>query len=169
MTLHHFVLPMVLALAAAAPASALQAHQQPAQQPAMTNADLVKLVQAGVPESAIIASIHTSAPAFDLSADGLVALHKAGVTQGELEAAIAANSAAHPAGVAPSASATTASAPTASAAPPTHIPTVALIVSGAPRPITLEKVQLAETKNKPPSMNSLASDTVLGQTMQVGG
>ena len=75
MTLHHFVLPMVLALAAAAPASALQAHQQPAQPPAqqsaMTNADLVKLVQAGVPESAIIASIHTCAPAFDLSADGL--------------------------------------------------------------------------------------------------
>jgi hypothetical protein len=163
MTLHHFVLPMVLALAAAAPASALQAHQQPAQQTAMTNADLVKLVQAGVPESAIIASIHSSNPAFDLSADGLVALHKAGVTQGELEAAIAANSAAHPAGAAPAPS-----APTASAAATTHIPTVALIVSGAPRPITLEKVQLAETKNKPTSMNSLASDTVLGQTMQVG-
>lgn len=162
MTLHHFVLPMVLALAAAAPASALQAHQQPAQQPAMTNADLVKLVQAGVPESAIIASIHTSAPAFDLSADGLVALHKAGVTQGELEAAITANSAAHPA------PALAASAPTTPAAAATHIPTVALIVSGAPHPITLEKVQLAETKNKPTSMNSLASDTVLGQTMQVG-
>jgi hypothetical protein len=163
MTLQHFILPMVLALAAAAPAAALQAHQQPAQQPAMTNADLVKLVQAGVPESAIIASIHTSAPAFDLSADGLVALHKAGVTQDELEAAIAANSATHSAGATPAAS-----APTAPAAPATHIPTVALIVSGAPRPITLEKVQLAETKNKPTSMNSLASDTVLGQTMQVG-
>ena len=161
MTLHHFVLPMVLALAAAAPAS--QAHQQPAQQPAMTNADLVKLVQAGVPESAIIASIHGSVPAFDLSADGLVALHKAGVTQGELEAAIAANSAAHPAGAAP-----VASAPTPPTATPAHIPTVALIVSGTPRPITLEKLQLAETKNKPTSMNSLASDTVLGQTMQVG-
>ena len=172
MTLHHFVLPMVLALAAAAPASALQAHQQPAQpsaqQPAMTNADLVKLVQAGVPESAIIASIHTSAPAFDLSADGLVALHKAGVTQGELEAAIAANSASHPAGAAPAAPVPTASAPTASTAATTHIPTVALVVSGASRRITLEKVQLAETKNKPTSMNSLASDTVLGQTMQVG-
>jgi hypothetical protein len=163
MTLHHFLLPMVLALAAAAPASALQAHQQPAQQPAMTNADLVKLVQAGVPESAIIASIHASSPAYDLSADGLVALHKAGVTQGELEAAIAANSTAHPPGAAPAAP-----TPTAPAAAPTHIPSVALIVSGAPRPITLEKVQLAETKNKPTSMNSLASDTVLGQTMQVG-
>jgi hypothetical protein len=84
---------LFLILAAAAPASAWQA----APQPTMTNADLVKLVQAGVPESAIIASIHSSAPAFDLSSDGIVALHKAGVTQGELEAAIAASSAAHPA------------------------------------------------------------------------
>ena len=111
----------------------------------MTNADLVKLVQAGVPESAIIASIHTSAPAFDLSADGLVALHKAGVTQGELEAAIAANSAAHPAGAAPAAS-----APTPSTATPAHIPTVALIVSGAPRPITLEKCSSPRQKTSPP-------------------
>src|ERR1700759_2630030 len=125
MTLHHFVLPTVLALAAAAPAPALQAHQQlaqhPAKPPARPNADLVKLVQAGVPESAIIASIHTSAPAFDLSADGLVALHKAGVTQGELQAAIAPTSAAHPPGAAPAAPTPTASAPTAPAAPATHI------------------------------------------------
>src|SRR4051794_41549286 len=92
----HFLLPMVLALTAAAPASALQAQQQSAHQPTMTNADLVKLVQAGVPESAIIASIHSSAAAFDLSSDGMVALHKAGVTEGELQAAIAANSATHP-------------------------------------------------------------------------
>jgi hypothetical protein len=149
---------MVLALAAAAPASALQAQQQSAHQPTMTNADLMKLVQAGVPESAIIASIHSSAPAFDLSSDGIVALHKAGVTEGELQAAIAANSATHPAAAAPAASAPAA----------THIPTVALVVNGSPRIIPLEKVQLAETKNKPTSMNSLASDTVLGQSMQAG-
>jgi hypothetical protein len=165
MRLRHFLsllLPMVLALASAAPASALQAQQQPAHQPTMTNADLVKLVQAGVPESAIIASIHSSAAAYDLSSDGIVALHKAGVTQGELEAAIAANSAAHPAAAAPAPS----PAPSVPAA--THIPTVALLVNGSPRPIPLEKVQLAETKNKPTSMSSLSGDTVLGQSMQAG-
>jgi hypothetical protein len=139
----------------------------------MTNADLVKLVQAGVPESAIIASIHSSAPAFDLSSDGLVALHKAGVTQGELEAAIAASSAAHPAppapaSPAPAAAATATSAPTASAPAITHIPTVALVTGGASRPIPLEKVQLAETKNKPTSMTSLAGDSMVSQTMQSG-
>lgn len=124
-------LPLVLALAAGAPTSASQTTQQPTKQPTMTNADLVKLVQAGVPESAIIASIHSSTPAFDLSSDGLVALHKAGVTQGELEAAIAANSASHPANAAPTPASTT--APGAAAAPAaTHIPTVALVVSGSP-------------------------------------
>ena len=139
---------------AAAPAWALQAHQQPT----MTNADLVKLVQAGVPESAIVASIHSSVAAFDLSSDGIVALHKAGVTQGELEAAIAANSANHPA------------PPTSAASAPaqTHIPTVALIVSGSPRAIPIEKVHLAETKNKPSSMASLSGDTMLSQSMQAG-
>jgi len=160
-------LPLVLALVSA-PASALQTSQQPT----MTNADLVKLVQAGVPESAIIASIHSSTPAFDLSSDGLVALHKAGVTQGELEAAIAANSAAHPAATpavsAPTAPATSTPAPAASAPAGTHIPTVALVTGGASRPILLEKVQLAETKNKPTSMSSLASDSMVSQSMQAG-
>jgi hypothetical protein len=159
MTPHRFLLPlalwsMVLTFAAAAPAWALQAHQQTT----MTNTDLVKLVQAGVPESAIIASIHSSAPAFDLSSDGIVALHKAGVTQGELEAAIAASSATHPAP----------SAPVATVPVAAHIPTVAFIVRGSPRPIPLEKVQLAETKNKPTSMASLSGDTVLSQSMQAG-
>lgn len=148
------LLSMVLTFVAATHAWGLQVRQQSA----MTNADLVKLVQAGVPESAIIASIRSSASAFDLSSDGIVALHKAGVTQGELEAAIAANSATHPA---PSAAA----APAPAAA---HTPTVALIVGGSPRPMPLEKVQLAETKNKPTSMASLSGDTVLSQSMQAG-
>jgi hypothetical protein len=154
MTLQRYLLPMVLILAAV-PLPAFQAQQQRT----MTNADLVKLVQAGVPESAIIASIHSSAPNFDLSTDGLVALHKAGVTQGELEAAIAASSGAHPA---------SAAAPATSAVATTHLPTVALIVNGTLQQIPLEKVQLAETKNKPSSMSGLAGDTMVGQAMQAG-
>jgi hypothetical protein len=168
MTPHRLPIPVIflaVTLATAIPASAMQASpQQPTQQPRMTNADLLKLVQAGVPESAIIASIRSSAPAFDLSSDGLVALHKAGVTQGELEAAIAANSAAHPASAAPAAPA----GPPVSAPAATHVPKVALFVGDSPHPIPLEKVQLAETKNKPTSMASLSSDTVLSQSMQAG-
>jgi hypothetical protein len=170
MSPRHFLLPLsllILNLAAATPASAWQQQSQTK----MTNADLVKLVQAGVPESAIIASIRSSVPAFDLSSDGLVALHKAGVTQGELEAAIAASSATHPAATpapAPTPSATATSAPAASAPAAKHIPTVALVTDGASRPIPLEKVQLAETKNKPTSMTSLAGDSMVSQTMQAG-
>jgi hypothetical protein len=152
--LHRYLLPAVL-IFAAVPAPALQAQQQ---RP-MTNADLVKLVQAGVPESAIIASIRSSTPNFDLTSDGLVALHKAGVTQGELEAAITASSS----GARPSNPAPAATTPST-----THLPTVALIVNDSPQPLRLEKVQLAETKNKPSSMSSLAGDTVLGQSMQAG-
>ena len=153
MRLYRF-LPLVLTFAAAV---SLQAQQQHA----MNNADLVKLVQAGVPESAIIASIHSSTPAFDLSSDGLIALHKAGLTQGELEAAIATSNAARPSTPATPAPATATTAPTS-------IPSVALLVNGAPRQLAMEKVQLAQTKAKPTSLTSLSGDTMLSQAMQTG-
>ncbi len=154
MKLQRYLLLVALISAAAVPAPISQAQQQPS----MTNADLVKLVQAGVPESAIIASIHSSASNFDLSSDGIVALHKAGLTQGELEAAIAASSSAHPQGTAPA----------ASGLPAAPLLTVALIANGSPHAIPLEKVQLAQTKSKPTSMSSLADNTMLGQAMQTG-
>jgi hypothetical protein len=52
---------------------------------ALTNADVVKMVNAGVPESAIITSIQSSPTKFDLSLDGLRSLHRAGVGQAILE------------------------------------------------------------------------------------
>lgn len=150
-------LPMVLTLAAVASLPVVQAQQQHP----MNNADLIKLVQAGVPESAIIASIRSSASAFDLSSDGLIALHKAGVTQGELEAAITASNGAHPA---------PASAPAAASTPAvaSSLPSVAMLANGTPRQLALEKVQLAETKAKPTSLSSLSGDTMLSQAMQTG-
>ena len=104
MHLYHF-LPLVLTVAAVPPSPMAQ------QQHPMNNTDLMKLVQAGVPESAIIASIRSSTPAFDLSSDGLIALHKAGVTEGELEAAIAASNTAHPTPAPNAAPAATSAAP----------------------------------------------------------
>jgi hypothetical protein len=155
MHLYRF-LPVVLTLAAVSSPGLMAQQQHP-----MNNTDLVKLVQAGVPESAIIASIRSSAPAFDLSSDGLIALHKAGVTQGELEAAIAANNSAHPS-PAPNA------APAAATAAPASLPSVALLVNGTPRQLTLEKVLLAQTKAKPTSLSGLSGDTMLNEAMQTG-
>jgi hypothetical protein len=155
MLLYRFLL-LVLTLAAV-PAPTLMAQQQHP----MNNTDLVKLVQAGVPESAIIASIRSSTPAFDLSSDGLIALHKAGVTQGELEAAIAASNTMHPS---PGPNAP----PAATSAVPASLPSVALLVNGTPRQLTLEKVQLAQTKAKPTSLSSLSGDTMVNQAVQTG-
>jgi hypothetical protein len=41
-----------------------------------------------------------------------------------------------------------------------------LVVSGAPHLLTMEKVQLAQTKTKPTSLSSLSGDTMLNQAMQ---
>jgi hypothetical protein len=56
---------------------------------ANTNADVIRMTKAGVPESAIIALIKTKPHKFDLSPDALVALHRAGVGQEILEAMMA--------------------------------------------------------------------------------
>jgi len=55
----------------------------------ITNAQVIRMVKAGVPESAIVSSIQSSRGEFDLSADGLLALHRAGVNQKILETMIA--------------------------------------------------------------------------------
>jgi len=56
--------------------SALSGAQKP-----LTNPDVIRMVKAGVPESAIVTSIQSSPAKFDLSPDGLLALHRAGVGQ----------------------------------------------------------------------------------------
>lgn len=55
----------------------------------ITNAHVIRMVKAGVPESAIISSIQSNRGEFDLSPDGLLALHRAGVSQKILETMMA--------------------------------------------------------------------------------
>jgi hypothetical protein len=107
----------------------------------------------------IVSSIQSRKGKYNISPDGLIALHKAGVTQGEMDAIMAASGAGAPAAPAGS------SAP-ASAAPvsKSHTPTVILIQNGASQPIPLEKTQLAQTKTKPTSMKALAG----AQGLQAG-
>jgi hypothetical protein len=54
------------------------------------NADIVKMVQAGLPESTIINKIREGAGHWDTSVDGLIALKQAGATAAELDALTAA-------------------------------------------------------------------------------
>ncbi len=58
----------------------------------LTNADVVRMVKAGVPESAILSSIQSSPAKFDLSPEGLIGLRNAGVSQKVMEAMMAAGS-----------------------------------------------------------------------------
>lgn len=137
-------------------------HAQQGQKP-LTNSDVINMVQGGVPESVIVASIRSHPAKFDVSPDGLIALHKAGVTQDELDAMVATT------GTPSSPASTEAAQPTpTSSAPNPNVPAVALLQNGALQRLPLEKTQLVQTKTKPTSMSSLSGDTALTQGIQAG-
>jgi len=131
-------------------------YAQDAQKP-LTNADVIKMVKGGLPESVIVGAIQSSPAKYDTSPDGLIALHTAGVTQGEMNAIMAASGkGAQPAGEA--------AAPTP-AVPKGRMPKVFVVEGTLPKEIPLEKTQLAETKTKPSSMKNLATDPTITQAM----
>jgi hypothetical protein len=129
----------------------------------LTNADVVKMVKGGLPESVVVSAIQKNPGNYDTSVDGLIALHKAGVTQSEMDAIMAAGNK-HPAAAADA----SASASSASSASKWVMPKVAVVTGGASKELPLEKTQLAQTKTKPSSMSSLAADSAVTQGMQAG-
>ena len=140
---------------------------QQSQKP-LTNDDVIKMVRQKLPESVIVSAIHSAPPNFNTSSSELIRLHNAGLTEAELNAMIAASGGA---GLVPSSG----SAPSANTSnipsPPvttSHMPKVYVLQGGTYQELPLEKTQLAETKVKPTSMASLASDSVVAQAMQVG-
>lgn len=60
--------------------AAIVIHGQQAQKP-LTNAEIVKLVQAEIPDQTIVLVIKHSRTSFDTSPDGLIALHKSRVSK----------------------------------------------------------------------------------------
>jgi len=124
----------------------------------LTNADVVKMVKGGLPESVVVSAIQKSPGNYDTSVDGLIALHKAGVTQNEMDAIMAAGNK-HPAGAADA----TAPVPSASSTSKWVMPKVAVVSGGASKELPLEKTQLTQTKTKPSSMSSLAADSAVTQ------
>ena len=68
------------------PGSKVQLNPQPLPPRQLTNADVINMVKAGVPQSAIVTSIQSTPTQFDLSPNGLGALRRAGVNQAILGA-----------------------------------------------------------------------------------
>jgi hypothetical protein len=135
-----------------------------AQQKPLTNDDVITMVKSGMQESVVVSAIQSRPGKFSTSTSELVRLHKAGVTENELNAMIAASSKGISGGAVPSSSSQT-STPSV---PKSRLPTLIVAAGGNTQELHLEKTQLAETKTKPSSMKSLASDSVVTQAMQTG-
>jgi hypothetical protein len=159
------------ALWAQQPHKAAVAHKPAATY--ITNADIIKMAKAGLAEPTIITTIQTRKSKFDVSPNGLIALHRAGVTQTEMDAMIAAaGGSASPAPMPSQPVATGTPEPPPSPVPSgnSRMPIVSVVQNGSPMELPLEKTQLAQTKTKPTSMKSLAADSVVTQalTAEVG-
>ena len=138
-----------------------QQNQQP-----LTNADVVKMVKSGLPASVIANAIQANDTDFDVSANGLISLQKAGVPQSVMDAMISASSKKRSA-AAPSSTAAPATAPAAVLPNGGHL-AVTVSQDGKTEPLTLEKTQLAQTRSKASSMGALATDSAVNQAFQVG-
>ena len=126
-------------------------------QKTLTNADVIKMVKGGLPESVVVSAIQSSPGKYDISPDALIALQKDGVTAKEMDAIIAESK------KAPAAT-TTAAAPSEKS----HMPRVTVSSGKSSDPMALERTELAQTKTKPSSMSSLAGDSALNETMRAG-
>lgn len=142
---------------------------QESQKP-LTNADVLKMVKGGVPESVVISAIQTTPARYDLSPGALVALHKAGVNQKIMDAMMAASGSKPAAESGTHSRSEKASSAEAALPPPpktkSKIPVVSMLQNGGWQKLAVEKTQLAQTKNKPTSMAKLAADTALMQGFQ---
>jgi hypothetical protein len=83
------VLPILMAFLLSLPANSLQTGTFP---PAITNQDVVKMVEGGVADSTIVAALNYAQSAFDTSPAALGELSRRGVSPSVLEAMMRANS-----------------------------------------------------------------------------
>jgi hypothetical protein len=143
----------------------------------LTNGDVVKMVKAGLPEPAVVATIQANSGKYDTSPDALIALHQAGVTKAEMDALMAASAQPAPAarssaGGNSSDAAMPADATEGNPAGATtarwKMPTVTVVQSNGPQELPMEKTSLAQTTAKPQSLAGLAGDSAVTQGLQVG-
>jgi hypothetical protein len=176
--------------------SAGLANAAPPNDKPLTNQDVISMVKSLLPESVILSSIKSSDTDFDISATGLIALKKAGVSTRVMEAMLDAVNkrnappvpAATPATLTVPTSAGTGTGGAASALPagvpvssfmsptgatpmgfqPNWQPTVLAVLGGAKANLAAEATQIVQTKSKATSLSALAADQALDQALQVG-
>jgi hypothetical protein len=125
----------------------------------LTNSDVVKMVKSGLPASVIANAIQANQTNFDVSANGLIALQKAGVPQNVMDAMISASSKNRSA----ASSGETAAAPATSSALPGGGHFAVSVTQGGKGELAREKTQLAQTKTKANSLGSLAADSAVNR------
>lgn len=132
-----------------------------AQPKPLTNADVISMVKGGLPDGVVISAIQANPANYDISPNALITLKKSGISDKVQEAMLAAMKPAP-------AAAPAVAAPSADDGPDWHLPTVAVVQATGSQPIPMEKAQLAQTKTKPTSMQTLAADSMMTQAMQGG-
>ena len=123
-------------------------------QQGLTNADIIKMQSAGLSESVILSSVNSQPAAYDTSADGLVALKKAGVSDAIVSAMITRN-AAMKSGVATA----TGTTPPA-AAPPPGVDDVGVYYQGSDKTWHAIPAEVVNTKSGG-VMKRLATDGIV--------
>lgn len=154
------LIPFVIAFSIAALAFA--------REKTLTNDDIITMVKSALPESVVVHDIQTHPGKYDTSTAELLRLHKAGVTENELNAMM---SASNPPSGADSGATAAKSVPTASPELPaskSRMPKLYVGDGTGLKELPLEKTQLAETKTKPSSLKNLAADSAVTQAMQAG-
>jgi hypothetical protein len=170
-----FVLTLILMLGFFAAAS-IQAQQS---SKPLTNEDVISMVKNLLPESVILSAVKTNDTDFDVSAIGLIALKKAGVSAKVMEAMLSAANNKKGAGGAPASApgnpGTAGQAPNAgalagspAAAAPAWQPTVSFPQGGTNPNLVAEATEIVQTKSKPTSLNSLAADQALNEALNLG-
>jgi len=142
----------------------------------LTDQDVISMVKNLLPESVILSAIKTNDTDFDVSANGLIALKKAGVTpkimEAMLEAANGKKAAPVPA-VAPAAANALVAQPAsavaaAPGAPPAWQPTVIALAGNSRVELTAEATQIVHTKAKAASLSALATDQAMKEALNLG-
>src|SRR4051812_35548842 len=133
----------------------------------LTNADIIEMVNGGLPESTIIASMQANPTRFDVTPAALMELNKAHVTPGIMDAMVAAavQASQNEASEAPLPPRTARTHPEDAAA--ADDPSVVLL-SGEREPLPVERTQIAETTAKGKTLTELSRDKAVDEAVQTG-
>ena len=134
----------------------------------LTNDDIITMTKNHLPEGVIVNAIQANETQFDVSANGLIALQKAGISQKVMDAMLSAQASKRTSGTSPGNAPAAAATPGAGTAAAPGQPTVSLVQGSAKQPVTLEKTQIAQTKTKASSLGALATDSAVNEALRVG-